>query len=252
MTTAVRHLNRVTFTGADESVDGNDLAAISDEFPFVEWGILFSPKRQRSPRFPAMDWVGDLLSLAEYRTRKGIPMRLSAHLCGGYVRELLDGRFTWRSYLGPVAFGLFERVQLNFHREAQLVGAGDALEAAGVPFIFQCDGVNDRQIRVWVGRGLGVPLFDTSGGAGVLPDVWPHSWPGHYCGYAGGLGPENVLDQLNGPIGDVAHGPIWVDMETRVRDYETDVFDLGKVRAVCESLGGLIDLAKLRLWETSL
>ena len=33
-------LQTVTLTGADDSVNPEDLIAISKEFPFVEWGIL--------------------------------------------------------------------------------------------------------------------------------------------------------------------------------------------------------------------
>lgn len=41
-------------------------------------------------------------------------------------------------------------------------------------------------------------------------------------GYAGGLGPENINEQLY-RISSVAKGPIWIDMETRVRSqYDLD------------------------------
>ena len=38
-------LERITVTGADDLVDPAELCAIAADFPFVEWGILFSAKR---------------------------------------------------------------------------------------------------------------------------------------------------------------------------------------------------------------
>lgn len=56
-------------------------------------------------------------------------------------------------------------------------------------------------------------------------------------GYAGGIGPDNVLEVL----GDIllANGimdrPTWIDMETGVRD-EHDRFDLARVQRVLEQV----------------
>jgi len=36
------NINRVTFTGVDDSTNIKDLEVISAEFPFVEFGILYS------------------------------------------------------------------------------------------------------------------------------------------------------------------------------------------------------------------
>ena len=52
-------LTRATITGADEGVDHTALADLSDEFPFVEWGILISEKAGR-PRYPTARWVIDI------------------------------------------------------------------------------------------------------------------------------------------------------------------------------------------------
>lgn len=85
-----------------------------------------------------------------------------------------------------------------------------------------------------------VPLFDTSGGAGIVPRVWPiplASIP--YHGYAGGLGPETLereLERIAEAAGDTR---VWIDMERRVRSEDDERLDLDKVRrvlALCEPL----------------
>jgi phosphoribosylanthranilate isomerase len=105
-------------------------------------------------------------------------------------------------------------------------------------FIYQCDGVNDRWIRE---LEFGSPLFDTSGGAGVLPNRWPGAWPGRYCGYAGGLGPDNVVEQLTRIRIAANEGErFWIDMERRVRSDDDEQFDLDKVRTVLEAVKPLV------------
>ena len=71
-------------------------------------------------------------------------------------------------------------------------------------------------------------LFDLSGGTGSFPEKVPELVEGKLVGYAGGMGPENVLLYLSKIKGQ---GGFWIDMETKVR---TDGwFDLNKVEEVC-------------------
>lgn len=224
-------LDRITFTGADDSTDPEALVDLSAEFPIVEWGILFSSSQQGRYRFPSEAW---LHRLSDALTPG---MRLSAHLCGRWVRDLvLDGNFTWpQAY--PYLCEQFERVQLNFHgefhRAADRFPGVLELNAGQCQFILQCDGVNDAKARELAARGLGVPLFDTSGGAGIVPrGGWPSPWRGVYCGYAGGLGPHNIAAQMEVIARTVGASPFWIDMERRVRSEDDSTFDLAKVRAV--------------------
>jgi hypothetical protein len=238
------NLDRVTITGADDSVRPQNLVPLSKEFPFVEWGILFSGSRLGIPRYPSKAWIEQLAKVAWQ-----VPMQLSAHLCGVWVRELvLHGRFNWMGEYKPHSL-LFNRVQLNFHGQFHKKCSGfeevlsregrhpSTLQGVlGREFIFQCDGPNDRTVEeLQPQHPMAVfPLFDRSGGAGVVPAEWPRAWPGVYCGYAGGLGPDNLYTQLQ--FIDRAAGTenVWIDMETRIRSENDAVFDLGKVRRCLE------------------
>jgi hypothetical protein len=223
-------LDRVTITGADDSVTPKDLETLSAEFPFVEWGILFSPKRQGGPLFPTADWVRSL------DTVDGL--KLCAHLCGSVMRATLEGHPDWWLEWGLLT-PMFRRVQLNFHAEPQ-----ESIDIARLrkftqhELIYQCDGINDELVMKIVREIGGAPLFDKSGGAGVLPkDGWPAAWSGIYCGYAGGLGPDNVVEQLKLIEAEVpADGRIWIDMERRVRTDDYHDLDLAKVRSVLKQV----------------
>jgi phosphoribosylanthranilate isomerase len=75
-------------------------------------------------------------------------------------------------------------------------------------------------------------LFDESAGRGISPDSWDAPLPGHFCGYAGGMNPDNVEANIK-MIEKVAAGhTTWIDMESGVRT--NDRFDLGKMRKVLE------------------
>lgn len=237
-------IDRVTITGPDDSISPEDLLPLAQEFPFVEWGILASASSSgKCNRFPSFAWIENLRRLP-------LTMNLSLHLCGRWVRDLLIGRM---SFEGNIATH-FQRVQLNFHAE-NTECKPDAFRAViqefgPRQFIFQIDGnggnkhldaLLDSADKIGFSVDA-VPLFDVSGGAGILPGTWPKpQWMADdkahcYHGYAGGLGPENLAEQI--PLILEAAGPncprIWIDMETRVRSTDDRQFDLEKVRRCLE------------------
>ena len=98
------------------------------------------------------------------------------------------------------------------------------------------DGVNEK-IFYSLDAKWGIaafPLFDQSGGTGLLPGEWPKQPPNQYCGYAGGLSPDNLQQEME-KISKVATGTIWIDAETLLRSENDKVFDLEKVRRFLEA-----------------
>jgi hypothetical protein len=240
----------VTITGADDSISPAELLPLSREFPFVEWGILASASNTGAPRFPSLAWMDAFRAMS-------IDNRLNAslHLCGRWVRMFLVGDL---DPLVPLLANGFARIQLNFHAERNKCEPAAALRAmdnlrcrslfgAGLKFIFQLDGErgNDHleSIAIEEANAYGtcncLGLFDVSGGAGILPGKWPKplyhedgKFDSH--GYAGGLGPDNLAEQI--PLIAAAAGdiPFWIDMETHVRSDDDTLFDLAKVRRCLE------------------
>jgi hypothetical protein len=133
-------LDRVTITGADDSIKPEDLVPLSKEFPFVEWGILASDhatiKSGGRQRYPSPAWIQ---SLQNQLWTGGVP-RLSLHINGQWVRDLLLGKLTIPGWLP----WLFARIQLNFHAERNECDPHAFLRAMsliyGRQFIFQVDG----------------------------------------------------------------------------------------------------------------
>jgi hypothetical protein len=235
-------IDRVTITGADDSVAPNDLADLSAMYPFVEWGILFSQSRERTPRYPSRKWVAGLCALS--RVSK---MALSAHLCGKWARDIVERGDPTILRDHADHWPAFARRQLNvgYHHEPVSPGALGFMEGAclepGRRFIIQTSRQHDTLFQSLLGAPWAVPLFDSSGGAGVSPPRWPAPYEGVYCGYAGGLGPDNLERQAAairaaGGDGETA----WVDMESGVRSPDNASLDLGKVRRCLEVAAGFV------------
>lgn len=226
-------ITKVTITGADDSIHPSQLAELSAKYPFVEWGILFSRDRQGSPRFPGARW---LLELGGVTRKVEAPLNLSMHICGEYSRDVLKGGTLFTRHL-PIT--LFDRIQVNANASSgYVVGAiRQTIEThQQFEWIFQYKAGNEQMIQDIAGvtftTNMAV-LFDSSGGRGIQPGVWPAPLPRVKCGYAGGLGPENLYMHMIEISRLTGEAPVWIDMESGVRSLPVrgviEKFDLKKV-----------------------
>jgi len=215
-------LHVVTITGADDKVRHEDMVALSEEFPFVEWGILSSQSRMGTPRYPSREWIEELPD----------SLRTSCHVCGVWSREILDGN------RGLEPYKLYNRFQINgfaaerasdaFLKSARLQGGQLILPVrsnAGADYS------NTLTIAKKVGASV---LYDPSGGRGVGPEDWEKApLPvGVRMGYAGGISPDNVVEVIEKLDRKPHEAPgYWIDMESGVRS-DKDALDLDKVHRV--------------------
>jgi hypothetical protein len=213
-------LKFVTFTGADNQTNARDMLALSKQFPFVEWAILFSKTKQGVKRYPDFNWIENSLTILK-------DCNLSAHLCGQWVSEAISQGLTFLDT--PVA-PFFKRIQLN-------------LGKSRLHKLLKNKDFWDRNLsethQVIIGGNFPediqnvqncTPLFDCSGGHGISPEKWQKPFLS-LSGFAGGLNQNNIEEQLC-KIAEVAKDQeIWVDMETGVRNQQ-DEFDLN----ICEDI----------------
>lgn len=216
-------LRCVSITGADDAVDVavlNDIAAV---YPFVEWAVLLLPEAAGTPRVPSYDWIRAFKD--NYRGR-----HKAMHLCG----EALLGFIAGRADILDLMDG-FARIQLNLEF-GDVEGRYDpaallARIAAHPEFTFIVQYTEKRRPLLPHLEGIAhhAILFDESAGRGVAPADWPAPLAGHFCGYAGGINPDNVEDHLQ-KIKAAGAAETWIDMESGVRT--ADCLDAVKVRAV--------------------
>jgi phosphoribosylanthranilate isomerase len=234
-------LTRCTLTGADQSTSNIELASLSHEFPIAEWGFLYSPSRQgtiQNPKYPGIAFIE--------RAFKVLPAHVDValHICGKGVPDLIHGGKDVTDLVNQVN-ERGGRVQLNFNaRRGEVSVVQLAATMNTFPFVQFITQQNDANATVWrilqtyVQHNHAV-LFDTSGGRGESPDGWPNALSGISCGYAGGLGPDNIAEELPKIAMAANSGHFWIDMEGKVRD-EDGFFDLNKAKQCLEAASAFI------------
>lgn len=218
-------LKIVTFTGADDMTSIETMLAISEEHAFVEWGILLP--HIGKPRFPSRAWVQRLIGAQVLAPHS---MLIAAHVCPPLTAELIGGTKTIMDIVGSG----FMRIQVNTHAE-HYVWPDTWLERFAQDidrdYVLQLDGVTGSEAYQHA-RDEGVEeilgLHDLSHGKGVLNPAWPASNGEQLIGYAGGLGPENLAEQLPRIAAAAGAADFWIDMETHIRTGSH--FDLEKVK----------------------
>ncbi len=213
----------ITLTGADDSTSLDDLWCLASQYRFglVEWGVLYSVSNQGQGRYPSFDWINRLASRLEHPGAR--PPSFALHVCGGRaVGDFLAG-------VGHVCevSKQFGRVQLNFRHDSYPL---DQIEKTvrrnlNKQVITQHNDANADLWRLLPGHRNHAVLFDASGGRGVAPDQWPAPLDGVDCGYAGGLGSDNMAAELPRIHSAAAGKPYWIDMESKLRN-SSDQFDL--------------------------
>lgn len=200
-------LKQITLTGADNETYIPDLIAISERYPFVEWGILLCDRKMGSPRYPAYSWIQSLLK------RKTPTMRLSLHICSKFNRNSALITAKRRGIL----YDEFDRIQFNCGTKYYIsqcirrIGYIPAVSSRNI--IVGGDFREIDEIPEYIS-----PLFDCSGGNGIeMSHINTPYSNSKYCGYAGGLNTLNIFN-INQVIADtVGETDYWLDMETSLR-----------------------------------
>ncbi|CAD7974760.1 unnamed protein product [Amoebophrya sp. A120] len=305
-------LGVVGFTGVDDTIEPAKLCDMSEQYSFVEWGVLLHKEREGKPRYASQKWINRLRDEVERRQKdrceagrnnlngsacangggghghpqrprgrkksgkkqtQGYQIRLAAHLGGEYCLQALNGddKFIRETLVKELGFsriqlnptkpnGVNESNLLKFMKPLQQLLGTFEREFEHVEFIFQVN----KQTKDLAFALMDDPrpnlafLYDSSMGAGKTPArrPVPLAHPGVHVGYAGGIGPHNLRDELKKVMTAVVNSDdqqqnytnlheertIWLDMESSLRNKE-DLFDITR----CESIvGQLFDMGVLR------
>lgn len=252
------NMRAIGFCGVDDSVSPEILQILSEKFAWVEWGVLLRTDLEGQPRYPTLAWIDKLCSLAELsEDSASVSMRLAGHLCGNRCQEVLDGDF--RFVLELYAKG-FRRVQVNATAANSVTVDQSRIDSYvnnillcmnNVPkmeFIIQCNTETKpiyEQLMAKPTPNMSI-LYDASCGLGVRVNSFPSPllFPTIPCGYAGGIGPDCIVEILTAVREVTAECPdnkVWVDMESSLRtivveknkadgsETRKDVFSIEKV-----------------------
>jgi hypothetical protein len=193
----MQNITTITLTGADEHTDLEQLRALVAAYPCVEIGLLYTTTPEGRCRYPSREWL-----IKAARTLSG---RVALHVCGADARrELREG------YL------------VNITAHAPRVQVNGRVSAEELPILAQRVNTLITQHNQLNEGLLGVPvanhalLIDGSGGRGVSPSSWGMLDTPKAVGRAGGLGPDNLADELRDYALSARPGA-WVDMENKLR-----------------------------------
>ena len=191
------HFERITLTGADERTSLDHLLDLADRWPEVEFAFLYSLNPESRPRYPSRSWIA--------RAARLLSGRCAVHVCGAGARyELLDGYMADITAHAP-------RIQVNGRLYVQ---EAEELAVRVGTLITQHNEANGALLQVLASNHH--LLVDASGGRGVSPAEWVAPATKKAVGFAGGMGPANLRDEIT-RIAPIARPGSWVDMENRLR-----------------------------------
>lgn len=236
----------VVITGADDGIDAIDIDSLGQEFPFVEFGILFSDKREGTARYPSLAWRESLYEVTFDRASCGY--RLAAHLCGNTV----DARLATIGFFETEIEKNFDGVQFNRftgQNVSQILAYADRYKDHQiiVPFNRNTDTIlTSESPEFWENISI---LCDSSGGKGIACKAWPTNIPKHFehrqaVGYAGGINERNVEAVVDGLVQYHGDQFFWIDLETGARD-EKDRFDIEKVYRILQLTEQYLDFDEM-------
>lgn len=218
---------RVTITGIDEQTEIRRVKSLCKRYP-VEFAILCDPARMgHDARVPEP-------GIVRQATKSLDRAHLAFHLCGTYsdLAKHLDVTDLKRH----ADFTKVHRLQVN----SPDYSAQEILNLQKLHLATGCEIIVQNRARVIPAiRGLFF-LDDDSSGRGLTPlkrarphRNYLHAGAGDLVGYAGGLSPENLTEQLHG-INEVNPCvPYWIDVASGVRDKD-NFLDLDRVEAFLE------------------
>lgn len=227
----------VTCSGANENTNIRNLLKLMEDYPVGEIGIQISADKT-AKEMPQYDWI---LKLAENIQNSKSDIRAALHVnnewaqefCNGFIAPELDRFMGLKKTDGKPVFA---RVQLNIlvGRE-KMPNVDKVIDTLNLflkqRFIFPYNVPNASFIKGLYDKGVMFDnLYDFSFGEGHKPESrGPVVFPDRLQGYAGGLSPNNIYEELD-KIGKVVpkDAEIYIDAQGHLADNQ--IFSISKAR----------------------
>ena len=218
------HLKTIVCSGINEKNDIHDAIEFLKKYKNAEFGVQCSPRKAgyHTPRF---EWLKELLGKLNEQKIKN---RIALHLNEGFVVSFCDGKVPDEISDLLNIDNAVGRLQLNFKIGRESFASGSipntkTLEkpmqiVASHPIILSASQPNLSFIHKAYHQGMKFDLlFDDSFGEGIAPDSRkPPLFKDVFQGYAGGLSPENVAEEL-AKIEKLATDAVFIDAEGKLK-----------------------------------
>lgn len=212
------NLRFISLTGADDRTTVQEIELLSEKYPLFECAILIFPEAHSINRNPSLGW-------RKYLYKSSVKNK-AIHLCGTSIDQFAVQDKAIMQDIENVG-----RVQINLQPRWASENLYEKLVKAvqknsHIEFITQHNEQNQPYLHYWENVANHGYLFDGSLGKGICPEKWISPVNDKSCGYAGGLSPDNIIENLSKIFAVVNDKPFWIDMETGVRT--SNKFDLKK------------------------
>lgn len=216
-------VTRVGCTGFDDTHKFEEVAQFAASSDLVEVGIPVSREKQGRATYPTFKWIQDYL---KFVSKNHQDLRHALHVNGDICRDFLNGKLspelkklisiTYQASETPVV----GRIQMSLDDKPDLEALAKLVEKLSM---FRISFPYNSHTASMLTKAADLFMFDilvdSSAGKGLLPDSWPPIiFPDRFQGYAGGLTPENIKDNLNNISlivpSDTAIG---IDVETGIK-----------------------------------
>lgn len=225
-------LKTIVCSGVNEKNDVDDAIRFLKEHSCIEFGVQCSPRKAgyQTPRF---EWLQELTAKLAEKQIKG---RIALHLNEGFATSFCEGMVPPEIIELLNNDNIIGRLQLNFKIGRETFNGKTTPDftklqnaVSSVPthrIILSASRPNLPFIQMAHHHGMPFDvLFDDSFGEGKLPDTQrPPLFEDVFQGYAGGLSPENIVQELD-KISKVAKTNIFIDAEGKLKDNNSFSFE---------------------------
>ena len=202
----------ISCSGADDNTEIDLLLDLASSFPCVEVAIQLSKKLAGIPGFPTLKWIYKYVESVKERMDSNKIIKSSLHINSDYCDDVLNGKVSSEIELLLKSKSLkcmvFSRYQFNFYDLNEIYSATAKCYADYQKIklfvmkwpqrmILQYNNLNLSLYDLLHSDSVNFDiLFDSSFGAGHIPQFWPKAIPGYFCAYSGGLGPYNLNEHI--------------------------------------------------------
>ena len=232
------HIKYITCSDPRAHNSFDEMIGLWNTDPRVEIAVQMHPGKV-SPGTDRYEWISELVDYLycvpqRYNFAIHVNQQWCDDICSGRIPEELKTLFNakWFYLPGRPVVG---RVQLNMPKATansldpyRLKNVIDAFP--NKEFILQYNNKTKEAVEKMhhVGAKFSL-LYDASGGNGISPNGWNKPvYREHDMGYAGGLSPENIVDNLNQIKTVAPFDTIWVDAEGKLKT--DDKFDVSRAQ----------------------
>lgn len=221
-----------------------ELISLLKDYPKAEIGLQIFAKKyyKNSERY---NWV---IQLAQELQKQPVVLKAALHINEQWCEDFANGKIseeiqTFLDFTHPSGEPVFQRIQLNFLLTREKVSSVETLAETikAFPkhrFIMSYNPTNAEFIQQLYKKGVVFDnLYDCSFGEGIIPKTYaPPVFSNILQGYAGGLGADNIKEELDKISAVVPRQTsIYVDAQGKLEEGRR-IFSTPKARAFIDNI----------------